>query len=698
MSLYIEHFRLREAPFRITPTTDFFYHGGRRGEILDALLYSVSSGEGIMLVTGEVGSGKTMLLRALSEKVPDNIELVYIPNPSLSGREILFNLCGELGLSGDSERPDTLRRLQDYLIAKNAEGKQVLALIDEAQAMPEESLEEIRLLSNLETRRHKLMQVILFGQPELDDTLAKQNMRQLRERVTVRFRLEPLGRGDVMEYIQTRLRAAGHQGGRIFSEDACALIARVSQGLSRRINILADKSLLSAFARGARKVGLVDARRAVRDAGFRKLRYVPARARRRIAQGARALAATAIAALLIAGGIRFWRQNEAAAPLSPPPDEVVAAAIPPIESESASDSNQPPIADSPAPVAETTPDSEAVDFAQSVAEQTEAITAVEPVDSVDSVAPVESVAEESAPDLIDAENPLALTDAQIEIEAVDAALESVAALESESESASADDSFIEESSPAAASDEPQTPKIEEVAEAIAEAVADVEVAAAVAEVLARDLTPQTPSSELSESSELSKSPESPAAANAAADESPPPAAPETAVESESPAEDSPPPESESESESEFARTNESGNIRWHIETEPTAAAPAIADNPKWNWMPPDAFLRERLNVTQTRLQSPPGSYTGRLMTVAQERATYLERFLRHFARFYPLRDVMVYPLRLDAGDHFVVTYGFYDERLEAEIFLRNLPYVFSGGAPYAQTVAESALESAPWWQ
>ena len=690
MSLYIEHFRLREAPFRITPTTDFFYHGGRRGEILDALLYSVSSGEGIMLVTGEVGSGKTMLLRALSEKVPDNIELVYIPNPSLSGREILFNLCGELGLSGDSERPDTLRRLQDYLIAKNAEGKQVLALIDEAQAMPEESLEEIRLLSNLETRRHKLMQVILFGQPELDDTLAKQNMRQLRERVTVRFRLEPLGRGDVMEYIQTRLRAAGHQGGRIFSEDACALIARVSQGLSRRINILADKSLLSAFARGARKVGLVDARRAVRDAGFRKLRYVPARARRRIAQGARALAATAIAVLIIAGGIRFWRQDEAAALLSPPPDEVVAATtIPPIESESesASDSNQPPIADSPAPVAETTPDSEAIDFAQSVAEQTEAIAAVEPVDSVDSVAPVAPVAEEPAPDLIDAENSLALTDAQIEIEAVDAALESVAALESES--ASADDSFIEESSPAAASDESQTPRVEEVAEAIAEAVADVEVAAAVAEVLARDLTPQTPSSE---------STESPAAANAAADESKPPAAPETAVESESPAEDSPPPESESESESEFARTNESGNIRWHIETEPTAAAPAIADNPKWNWMPPDAFLRERLNVTQTRLQSPPGSYTGRLMTVAQERATYLERFLRHFARFYPLRDVMVYPLRLGAGDHFVVTYGFYDERLEAEIFLRNLPYVFSGGAPYAQTVAESALESAPWWQ
>ena len=461
--------------------------------------------------------------------------------------------------------------------------------------------------------------------------------------MTVRFRLEPLGRGDVMEYIQTRLRAAGHQGGRIFSEDACALIARVSQGLSRRINILADKSLLSAFARGARKVGLVDARRAVRDAGFRKLRYVPARARRRIAQGARALAATAIAALLIAGGIRFWRQNEAAAPLSPPPDEVVAAAIPLIESESESapDSNQPPIADSPAPVAEITPDSEAVDFAQSVAEQTEAITAVEPIDSVDSVDPI---AEDLAPDLIDAENPLTLTDAQIEIEAVDVALESVAALESES--ASADDSFIEESTPAAASDEPQTPKIEEVAEAIAEAVADVEVAAAVAEVLARDLTPQTPSSELSESLE---SPESPAAANAAADESPPPAAPETAVESESPAEDSPPPESESESESEFARTNESGNIRWHIETEPTAAAPAIADNPKWNWMPPDAFLRERLNVTQTRLQSPPGSYTGRLMTVAQERATYLERFLRHFARFYPLRDVMVYPLRLDAA-------------------------------------------------
>lgn len=209
MNLYLRHFGLREAPFKITPTTEFFYGGGRRGEILHALQYAIEVGEGIMMVTGEVGSGKTMLLRTLEEKLPEQVELVYIANPSLSGREILYNICEELELEVDTNRPDTVRRLQNHLIERHAEGKRVVVFIDEAQAMPDESLEEIRLLSNLETSRHKLLQIALFGQPELLDKLSHQNMRQLRERITVALTLKPFNRDDVRDYITTRLNAAG---------------------------------------------------------------------------------------------------------------------------------------------------------------------------------------------------------------------------------------------------------------------------------------------------------------------------------------------------------------------------------------------------------------------------------------------------------------------------------------------------------
>lgn len=267
--MYLDHFGLREAPFRITPHTEFFFAGGNRGSTLDALVYAITHDEGIVKVSGEVGSGKTMLCRMLLERLPENVETVYLANPSLSRDEILYSIADELGMPLPEERPHLLlRALQERLIEIYAAGKQVVVLIDEAHAMPAESLEEIRLLSNLESNRHKLLQIVLFGQPELDERLAQTEMRQLKERVTHNFALEPLKRNDIASYLMFRMRAAGYHGPDLFSHAAIQIITRSSEGLTRRINILADKALLAAFSQGTHQVGVKEARAAERDAQF----------------------------------------------------------------------------------------------------------------------------------------------------------------------------------------------------------------------------------------------------------------------------------------------------------------------------------------------------------------------------------------------------------------------------------------------
>jgi len=271
--MYLEHFGLKEAPFRITPHTDFFFKGANRGATLEALLYAITNDEGIVKVSGEVGSGKTMLCRVLMERLPATVETIYLANPSLSRDEILLAIGDELKLPLEKDRPTrVIRSLQEHLLRLFGEGRRVVVLIDEAHAMPEESLEEIRLLSNLESNRHKLLQIVLFGQPELDDHLDTAQMRQLKERITHSFRLEPLVRGDIDGYVDFRMRAAGYRGPKVFSPDAIRLIARTSQGLTRRINILADKALLAAFARGTHAVTATEARRAVRDSEFSRAR------------------------------------------------------------------------------------------------------------------------------------------------------------------------------------------------------------------------------------------------------------------------------------------------------------------------------------------------------------------------------------------------------------------------------------------
>lgn len=267
--MYLTHFGLNEPPFKITPHPAFFYVGANRGATLDALLYAVTSGEGIVKVVGEVGSGKTMLCRMLIDKLGDSVDIVYLANPSYSRDEILYAIADELRLDIAGLRQGAVMRLlQDNLIQRYANNRQVVVLIDEAHAMPPESLEEIRLLSNLENGHHKLLQMVLFGQPELDVTLAQISMRQLRERIVHGFELEPLRRDDVGLYLLFRMRAAGYKGPDNFTSAAIQLLARASEGLSRRINILADKALLAAFADNAYQVEVKHVKRAVEDSQF----------------------------------------------------------------------------------------------------------------------------------------------------------------------------------------------------------------------------------------------------------------------------------------------------------------------------------------------------------------------------------------------------------------------------------------------
>ncbi|UGQ48367.1 ExeA family protein [Massilia endophytica] len=273
--MYHFHFGLDEAPFSITPNPAFFYSGDERGEMLAALLYAVEHGEGIVKVTGEVGSGKTMLCRMLDRELPPHIDAIYLVNPSLGPQEVLYAIAAELGLDPGGRRSDeVLRLLNSELIARHAAGRQVVLLVEEAQAMPLETLEEIRLLTNLETAQHKLLQIVLFGQPELDEHLSLPRMRQLSERITHSIFVPPLPLEQVGDFLDFRLRTAGYRGAPLFSREAIRLIAKVSQGIVRRINILADKALLAAYADDSNLVRESHVRRAIRDSNFRRSRFI----------------------------------------------------------------------------------------------------------------------------------------------------------------------------------------------------------------------------------------------------------------------------------------------------------------------------------------------------------------------------------------------------------------------------------------
>ena len=254
-SLYLDHFGLSKPPFQITPDPDFFFSGGRRGDILSALGHVATHDEGITTVVAEVGSGKTLLARLMIGRLGAGVSAVYLANPFFSRDEIIEAISRDLGLgSAGASMEAKLAALQQELLRRHASGQRVLLVVDEAHTMPVESLEEVRLLSNLETGQHKLVNIMLFGQPELDDLLAQPKLRQVRDRVIHRFDLERLHDEEISAYIDHRLRAAGWSGARLFSESAMAQLVKVSDGRARRINLLADKALLAAYAGGSRHV------------------------------------------------------------------------------------------------------------------------------------------------------------------------------------------------------------------------------------------------------------------------------------------------------------------------------------------------------------------------------------------------------------------------------------------------------------
>ena len=609
--LYLEHFGLKEAPFKITPTTEFFYSGGKRGEILHALQYAINVGEGIIMITGEVGSGKTMMLRALMQKLDDNIDIIYITNPSLSGREILYHICEDLGLHADpAHRSDTVRLLQNELIERHGENRKVIAFIDEAQAMPDESLEEVRLLSNLETSRDKLLQIALFGQPELEDKISNQNMRQLRERITVKLKLHPFGRDDVREYIATRLRAAGYNGAPIFSKDACRLIANISQGLSRRINVLADKALLSASARGSLTVNYDDARRAVKDVNFGKMQYRAEKSRHLSKRLTSWTAVAACAVLALAVVAYYFNQSSPAAVAAV---ETVKTAAPTAPGNVATAD---PIADNLygndgnggiSPATQIGDNDNNIDNSDNFN-----------VDSDNTYAASATVTPEVAMET-------ALQQSQVVVMTQTVIVQNV---------------VVTATSPARAAT-PQLSQTQKRQQIIA-AIKTHDNASLTGDELARQLRQNA----------------------------------------------------EPQADAPQAR---GGNDTWHNSSSDlatAATATANGDN-RWNWMPQVSYLRNRLNATQVYLAGNGGSrqYTARLLTVAQSRAVFLEKLLRYFADFYPIRNVMIYPIRLDNGDKFVVTYGIYESREDADVFITNIPYYFTGGRPYSQQLTDSLKES-----
>ena len=305
--MYLEHFGLTEPPFRITPVTIFFFSGANRGEILDALIYSISEVEGIIKVSGEVGSGKTMLCRMLLEKLPKHIETIYLANPSLSREEMLYAIADGLGLNIEGERVGIImQNIQNKLEEKAREGKRIVVLVDEAHAMPPDTLEELRLLYNLQVGNAKLLQIVLFGQPELNAKLDQPTMRQLKDRIVHHFHMQPLSRNILESYLMFRMRAAGYHGPNIFSPHAIKMIASASDGLMRRVNILADKSLLAAFVDDTHNIEAHHVQAAMRDSELSPARKLP---------GKKLLLGSAVTALLLIGLTALWMLNKPRAPL-----------------------------------------------------------------------------------------------------------------------------------------------------------------------------------------------------------------------------------------------------------------------------------------------------------------------------------------------------------------------------------------------
>jgi MSHA biogenesis protein MshM len=254
--MYAAHFGLRELPFGITPDTSFFFGSPRSQEALNTLLVAARGGEGFIKITGEVGTGKTLLCRKFMATLGEGFVTAYIPNPYLEPRTLMLALADELEivLERDVDQHQLLKAINLRLLQLAAQDLRVVLCLDEAQAIPVDSLEALRLLTNLETEKRKLLQIVLFGQPELNRKLQLDSIRQLAQRITFHYHLGPLNRDDIDFYVAHRLRVAGFTGARLFSSAAIRSLYRASGGVPRLVNIMAHKAMMLSYGQGKQQV------------------------------------------------------------------------------------------------------------------------------------------------------------------------------------------------------------------------------------------------------------------------------------------------------------------------------------------------------------------------------------------------------------------------------------------------------------
>ncbi len=300
--MYTSHFGLTELPFSITPDTSFFYGHSSYQDALNTLLVSVRSGEGFIKVVGEVGTGKTLLCRKLLTSLEEDFITAYVPNPYLEPMTLLLAVADELGVAygAEANQHNLLKSITAFLVGAHARGKRVVLCLDEAQAMPIETLEALRLLSNLETERRKLLQVVLFGQPELDVRLDEPSIRQLRQRISFCCNLGAMNVDDVEYYVAHRLGIAGYRGPRLFSREAVRALHRASRGIPRLVNVLSHKAMIAAFGEGVHQIGVRYVKEAITDTESTRPRMTAHRA------WIIKTAAAVLALLLVSAGVLMW--------------------------------------------------------------------------------------------------------------------------------------------------------------------------------------------------------------------------------------------------------------------------------------------------------------------------------------------------------------------------------------------------------
>ncbi|MCL6414995.1 AAA family ATPase [Aestuariirhabdus sp. Z084] len=266
--MYQDFFGLREPPFALTPNTDFLVNLNSHQECLNLLRVALSQGEGFVKIVGEVGTGKTLLCRQLlNELTASDVVVAYLPSPEFDGRELLKALARELHIEPleDDLSHDVRERIFQRLIDIARGEQRVVLLVDEAQTMGRDTLESLRLITNLETEKRKLLQVVLFGQPELDDLLQGHEMRQLRQRITFSYELQPIVASNIGRYVNHRLSIAGYNGESLFESAALKRIYNASSGIPRLVNIICNKAMMSAYGKGDRIVSSNHVQRAIED-------------------------------------------------------------------------------------------------------------------------------------------------------------------------------------------------------------------------------------------------------------------------------------------------------------------------------------------------------------------------------------------------------------------------------------------------